>query len=423
MSQPTAATALPLGAETQLAASLQEFAGAQVPSRDSGFSALLLALQPTAIAADQSALPLPEAAAPPAPAEVVAGNVQPEFTESEPEHCAAAAPGEAADPVAPAREPALALPHSLLQLVLGTAQPAPAPPASQPPTPAGDGAVRGESRTDAPRGGDAHTRARHAPAPTDAAGEPTPLPRELPLLRSEPAASERDAARAESDAPRRHAPAEPQADPAATGDVPQAEPAQSAAAQDPQALRARAAESRSAHGELATLPVARPDAHGQGPARVHDEPAREAARLLPELPAHNEVEFVRSVRVLADQGGGQVQIRLDPPELGGVSLRVAVSEGAVHVTLIADQAPVADLFGRHSAELRHALENLGLRLNQLEVGAGNVDLGSRDAHPRDPDARDAAPRSARRPASPPFSIPLAPRRLDVTTLGAVDLHV
>jgi flagellar hook-length control protein FliK len=157
------------------------------------------------------------------------------------------------------------------------------------------------------------------------------------------------------------------------------------------------------------------------PAAAREANGASAARALPELPAHGEVEVVRSVRVLAEQGGGRVTIRLDPPELGGLSLRVVVSDGAVHVSLLADQAPVADLLQRHSADLRSALESHGLRLDRLDVGAGDVDLGSRDAHPREPEERGAA--GARAPFRQPLAASFAPRRFDVSTLGAVDLHV
>jgi flagellar hook-length control protein FliK len=149
--------------------------------------------------------------------------------------------------------------------------------------------------------------------------------------------------------------------------------------------------------------------------------APNAVRALPELPAHGEVEVVRSVRVLAEQGGGRVTIRLDPPELGGLSLRVVVSDGAVHVSLVADQAPVADLLQRHSSDLRSALESHGLRLDRLDVGAGDVDLGSRDAHPREPEER--GPAGARAPFRQQLAASLPSRRFDVSTLGAVDLHV
>jgi flagellar hook-length control protein FliK len=169
------------------------------------------------------------------------------------------------------------------------------------------------------------------------------------------------------------------------------------------------------HEASAPAPAGEP----AGPRDLHGSPG--APRALPELPAHGEVEVVRSVRVLAEQGGGRVTIRLDPPQLGGLSLRVVVSDGAVHVSLLADQAPVADLLARHAADLRSALEGHGLRLDRLDVGAGDVDLDSRGPHPREPEERGAT--GGRAPLRQALVTSHSLRRFDVSTLGAVDLHI
>lgn len=313
-------------------------------------------------------------------------------------------PAEAEEPAAPepalppAADPApLQLGPSLVNLVLGTAEglrdaqrsEASSPERRMPPGPAGTAA---EQREDAP-----------------GASEFPRLEAATPSRESDPRSAPRHDDTPDPAPARTHA--EPDAQAAAAREP--------AAAADPHAQRTAQADAalRAAQGNAASANTA-PAVSEPGSAR---DAASHAARALPELPARGELEVVRSVRVLADQGGGRVHIRLDPPELGGLSLRVIVSDGVVHVSMLADQAPVAELLQRHSSELRSALETHGLRLDQLDVGTGQADLGSRDAHPREAEERAATgPRGLARRFDP---IALPMRRYDVSTLGAVDLHV
>jgi flagellar hook-length control protein FliK len=306
-------------------------------------------------------------------------------------------PAEAEEPTA---DPApLQLGPSLVNLVLGTA----------------------EGLRDAPRSEASSPERRMAPSPASTAAEQrehAPGASEFPRLEAATPSRESDPRTAprHDDTPE-PAPARIHAEP----DAQAAAAREPAAAADPHAQRTAQADAalRAAQGNAASANTA-PAVSEPGSARDAAS-ASHAARALPELPARGELEVVRSVRVLADQGGGRVHIRLDPPELGGLSLRVIVSDGVVHVSMLADQAPVAELLQRHSSELRSALETHGLRLDQLDVGTGQADLGSRDAHPREAEERAATgPRGLARRFDP---IALPMRRYDVSTLGAVDLHV
>jgi flagellar hook-length control protein FliK len=317
------------------------------------------------------------------------------------------APEHAADPIPvagnAATSPPLASPPSLANLVLGTAlgTATGAPPDAQP-------TARGESRPE-PRA-EPHAEAQTRPAAFESLRLPAlgshadshePFPRELQRDLSPDPRVNRVAAVADPRAP--------------AGDPPPA-PHAAQAGMEPSHAAARALENALGQSSPASAPAA---AQAE---RSGDAHALSAARVLPELPARGELEVVRSVRVLAHQGGGQVHIRLDPPELGGVALRVVVSEGAVHVTLLADQPPVADLLGRHSAELRSALDSHGVRLERLEVGTGSADAGSGDAQPRESFERGVS--GGQRQVFGTIARAFSPaRRLDVTTLGAVDVLV
>jgi hypothetical protein len=90
-------------------------------------------------------------------------------------------------------------------------------------------------------------------------------------------------------------------------------------------------------------------------------------RALPELPASNESEIVRGARVLAREGGGTARIQLFPPELGGLEIRVAVTDRAVQLRFVADRAAVAELLNHHLPELRQVLQLPGLAVERVEI--------------------------------------------------------
>lgn len=150
------------------------------------------------------------------------------------------------------------------------------------------------------------------------------------------------------------------------------------------------------------------------------------SRALPELPAANEHEIIRRAQVLAREGGGQARIELRPPQLGHLGLRITVTDQNVHVRLLADRAPVADLLARHLPELRQTLEAQGLTIDSLDVDArSGSDLpdsafqdhgGSQGGDPM------GGSRSRRRNGTDHDLIPLLSHR-SLQSLGAIDVRV
>ncbi len=218
---------------------------------------------------------------------------------------------------------------------------------------------------------------------TGAAAERRPAPSVAPLRHREVS---KDAAGPESveDA----APASPAAEAATPADaVPRSTPVVDAA----RAARADEAASAGAASAAAT-PAGHPERAGPPlPAHAH--------RLLPELPASNEVEILRSAQLLHRQGGGEARIELVPPQLGELEVRLVVTAETVQLVLRADQALVADLLSRHLPELRAALEASGLALDKVEVSfqapadeqrSANAQAQQREAEARRNDGRDAA---------------------------------
>lgn len=76
------------------------------------------------------------------------------------------------------------------------------------------------------------------------------------------------------------------------------------------------------------------------------------------------------LRSAIESGKQEVRIKLDPPELGGLDVRIAIEGGEVRVVVRAEHADAAALFQQSLGELRHQLAESGLRLADAEVSTG-----------------------------------------------------
>lgn len=81
--------------------------------------------------------------------------------------------------------------------------------------------------------------------------------------------------------------------------------------------------------------------------------------------------IVMSVRRLAEEGGREVHLRLEPESLGRVEVRLSYDSGEVRVYLTADAAPTGALLQRHQSDLRTALQAAGVAVGQLTVMVGD----------------------------------------------------
>jgi flagellar hook-length control protein FliK len=121
----------------------------------------------------------------------------------------------------------------------------------------------------------------------------------------------------------------------------------------------------------------RPTASGQ-PVVRSEAPALDS-RIVPEIPARNEHELLNRVRMLADSHGGTARIQLQPPQLGGLDVKLTVTDRFVQLDLVADRMPVAELLGRHLPELQSALESHGLRIDRANIEFRDRDLAQQQS--------------------------------------------
>jgi len=127
-------------------------------------------------------------------------------------------------------------------------------------------------------------------------------------------------------------------------------------------------------GEAESLPWTPPSASGL--ARL------DLATAFPApLPLHDR-RFAESLggrlQWLADQGGGEVRLRLSPEGLGPVEIRLQLDGDRVDLTMHASLAETRQALEQALPKLREMLAQSGLQL-------GQADVGQQSAHDRKPD--------------------------------------
>lgn len=140
------------------------------------------------------------------------------------------------------------------------------------------------------------------------------------------------------------------------------------------------------------------------PATVQTGYATKSAHSMQLLEQARDSVFKQILMKLTD-GGGEMRMRLSPPDLGQLDLRMTV-EGGNKLTLVigAERGDMAQLLQRHLEELKSTLQENGLEVTGAEVQtrddfereqADAGDAGDAASHASDDFAEDAA--SAPRP--------------------------
>lgn len=120
-------------------------------------------------------------------------------------------------------------------------------------------------------------------------------------------------------------------------------------------------------------------------------------------------QIVKSIRMQWTGGLGEARVTLKPEYLGEVTASIKVEQGVVTATLQADTPEVRRWMESHTATLRDALVDHGLKLDRLTVGEPERQAaqGDRQSKPRQQPQQQAPRPRARRDASetdPPFEV-------------------
>jgi flagellar hook-length control protein FliK len=120
-----------------------------------------------------------------------------------------------------------------------------------------------------------------------------------------------------------------------------------------------------------------PTASANHPAGRVDAPTTPATQT-PEakFADDNAGNIVQQVQTKLLPRGGQMQIRLDPPEMGALLVKVSVIDGRMTATFTAENEAAADLLGNNLHQLKSSLESSGVQVERMQVRTGDVQTNS-----------------------------------------------
>lgn len=126
------------------------------------------------------------------------------------------------------------------------------------------------------------------------------------------------------------------------------------------------------------------EAPSSSPVDTARPPAPEAAFV-----EDNHPGIVRDVRsAMAPDGTGKMEIRLDPPELGALTVKVEMRDGLITASFQTSSDEATRLLGHSLAQLKHSLESAGVTVDRLQVQQAPKQDASNQNFDRDPRRQD-----------------------------------
>jgi flagellar hook-length control protein FliK len=87
----------------------------------------------------------------------------------------------------------------------------------------------------------------------------------------------------------------------------------------------------------------------------------------------NHPKVVSAVKTELLPGGGTIQLRLDPPDLGPMRLEVRMEDGQMSASFVTASDQATSLLTHSLGQLKHALEGAGISVDKLQVRQGSAD--------------------------------------------------
>jgi hypothetical protein len=116
-------------------------------------------------------------------------------------------------------------------------------------------------------------------------------------------------------------------------------------------------------------------------------------------PAHfaeeNHSNIVAGIRSQLLPGGGTMRIRLDPPELGALLVKVEMRDGALSASFQTSNDDATRLLSHSLTQLKQTLESAGVSVEKLQVQQAPKEHFSGQGHEGSGDQRQAQDQSAR----------------------------
>src|SRR5690606_23133217 len=123
-------------------------------------------------------------------------------------------------------------------------------------------------------------------------------------------------------------------------------------------------------------------------------------------------------RVMIDHGAGEARLRINPPELGTIDVRISMVDDKTFVQMTASHAVGRDALEQSLPRLRELLAAGG-----LDLGGASVGRGAGDARPESGVRRPGAPHpysEAAIDAAAGHGAPAVPKRPE-SSAGLIDL--
>lgn len=172
----------------------------------------------------------------------------------------------------------------------------------------------------------------------------------------------------------------------------------------PLGLAATGPEVETASDSDLTAPTSHTDTRFDTVARPEATPAAARPQLLREAVP----QILESIRANAP---GDVELTLNPEELGRIRMSMTLGDGVLHLTIQSDRAETGELLRRHIALLRDELASLGYGQVDIGFGARSDSAGggpfaaSTDAHTEQRSDQGDAPQSATTSDTAPGMVP------------------
>ena len=87
----------------------------------------------------------------------------------------------------------------------------------------------------------------------------------------------------------------------------------------------------------------------------------------------------RALRTVVQQKGGNITIRLNPPELGTMRIQVQIEGSAVRAQFDVSTEAVRTLLQQQISQLKESLQQHGLNVDQLQVQTTSSSNSSNEA--------------------------------------------
>lgn len=94
------------------------------------------------------------------------------------------------------------------------------------------------------------------------------------------------------------------------------------------------------------------------------------------LATHLADRIVHQARLLQEGSGLTFHLRLDPPALGGLDVRVTAAEHGIRITVVADRQETQQAIQAGLRELTGAIQDRGIVVQQTDVWLGGSNVGS-----------------------------------------------